>query len=771
MRLLSALVLCVAIPSTAAGVEATTPDYKDPRLSIERRVADLLSRMTLEEKIAQLRPMARRLPLSKEPGVFSPELAAAPLAKGTGYVGRVAMRLEPRAGAALVAGLQRYLSEETRLGIPALVSDEAVHGYMATGATTFPQAIALACTWDPALLERVFAVAALEARARGTNWVLSPVLDVARDPRWGRTEETYGEDAFLAARLGVAAIRGLQGTGATIDSRHVLATAKHFAVHGQPESGSNAGPTNISERVIRRAFLPPFEAAVREAGVGAVMASYNEIDGIPVHVNRWLLHDILRGEWGFGGFVCSDGGGIGDLVRRHRVAVDDSDAARQAMRAGVDLELDATFGALAAHVEAGRIPMARIDEAVARVLHAKLALGLFDDPAIDPERAASLTNAPEHRALAREAAEKAIVLLKNEGGLLPLDPSRLESLAVIGPNAADLHVGGYSFDPAPGVSVLEGIRRKVGGALTVRYAEGARITEGPQGWRGWWDNAIVAPDPAEDARRIEEAVAAARASDVALVVAGENESICREGWSQAHQGDRDSLDLPGRQSEMIDAILETGTPTIVLLINGRALSIPDVAARVPAILEGFYLGQETGTAVANVLFGDVNPSGKLPITFPRSAGQLPFFYDHKPSARRGYVWSSAAPVFPFGHGLSYTSFAYSAPRLDPARIAPDGRTRVSVDVTNAGLRAGDEVVQLYIRDQVSSVTRPVKELRGFSRVSLAPGETRTTVFTLGPEALALIDREGNTRVEPGAFDVMVGGSSAGLRSVVLQVTE
>jgi beta-glucosidase len=745
--------------------------YRNPDLAIEQRIDDLVGRMTLEERIAQLRPMVRRLSIAETPGVFSAELAGPALKNGTGYVGRVAMRLDPKQGAEMVNAIQRHLIEETRLGIPALVTDEFLHGYMAKGATSFPQAIALASTWDVDLVRRVFEVAAREGRARGSNWALSPVLDVARDPRWGRTEETYGEDVFLASRMGVAAISGLQGGAGVIDEDHVLATAKHFAVHGQPESGTNAGPTNFSERTIRQAFLPAFEAAAREVGVGAVMASYNEIDGIPVHVNRWLLHDVLREEWGWDGMLCSDGGGIRDLVFRHHVATDSDDAARQALLAGIDIELDGTFGALAAHVEAGRVPMTRIDEAVGRVLAAKLRLGLFEDPYVDVDQAEALTNAPAHRALALEAAHEAIVLLKNEGGLLPLDVGSLESIAVIGPNAAEVHVGGYSFDPAPGVSVLDGIRSKVGDAVEVRYAEGSRIHEGFQGWRAWWEDAVVPPPAADEEQRLAEAVAAARSADVALLVVGENEAVCREGWSERHLGDRDSLDLPGRQADLVEAVAATGTPTIVLLINGRALAIPEIAETVPAILEGFYLGQQTGTAVADVLFGDVNPSGKLPITFPRSVGQLPFFYNHKPSARRGYLFASAEPVFAFGHGLSYTSFGYANLRLEPASIAPGGSTRVLVEVTNTGDRAGDEVVQLYIRDKVSSVTRPVKELKGFERVALDPGQTRTVGFDLGPAALQMIDRDMETVVEPGEFEVMVGGSSADVESVVLEVTQ
>jgi beta-glucosidase len=766
MRNRRVLVL-VAVAGLAASAgrarEAKAPASVDPR------VAELLGRMTLEEKVAQLRPTARRVSLSSAPGVFSPGAAQEVLKDGTGYLGRVTMPLPPREAATLANAIQRYLREKTRLGIPALLVEEALHGFMAKDATSFPQAIALAATWDEDLVERVFTAAAREARARGAHWMLAPVLDVARDPRWGRTEETLGEDPFLAARLGVAAIHGLQGRERAFGPDRVLATAKHFAVHGQPEGGTNAAPGNYSERIVREQFLPSFEAAVREARVGAVMASYNEIDGIPAHVNDWLLGDVLRREWGFDGILCSDGGGVNDLVNRHHVAADAADAARQVFLAGVDMELDNTIGALVEHVRQGRVPAARLDQAVARVLEAKLELGLFDDPFVDPERAARVTNSPEHRALALEAALKAIVLLKNDGPLLPLDRARLRSIAVIGPNAADLHVGGYSYDPAPGVSVLEGIRRKVGPAVQVLHAEGSRITEGAQGWKAWWDDLVRPSDPAADTLRIAAAVEVAKKADVALLVVGENEAVCREGWSRDHLGDRDSLDLPGRQAELVKAVAATGTPTVVLLINGRPLAIPDVAEIVPAVLEGFYLGQETGTAVADVLFGDANPGGRLPITVPRNVGQLPAYYYQKPAAKVGYVLSNVEPLFAFGHGLSYTTFRYENLRVTPPTIAPDGEATVTVDVVNAGSRPGDEVVQLYVHDRIASVTRPVKLLRGFTRLTLAPRERRTARFTLGSDDLSFLDREKRRVVEPGVFDVTVGGSSAGGLTAALEV--
>jgi beta-glucosidase len=515
--------------------------------------------------------------------------------------------------------------------------------------------------------------------------------------------------------------------------------------------------------------LKPFEAAVTEAHVQSVMASYNEVNGIPVHINHWLLRDILREEWGFDGFITSDGGGIRHLVNDHHVAVDNADAARQVLQAGIDFELDTCFATLLQQVRDGIVPEALIDTAVARVLRAKFLLGLFEQPYADAAHAKRVTNCDAHQQLARRAAHQAIVLLKNDGALLPLDRTALKAIAVIGPNAAVAHLGGYSAEPAYSVSVLDGIRQKVGDAINVVYAEGCRLTEGVQGWQGWWNDEVVPSDPVEDEARIAEAVAAARSADVALVVVGENETLCREAWAEHHLGDRDSLDLPGRQDDLVKAIVATGTPTIVLLINGRPLSINWIAEHVPAILEGWYLGQETGTAVADVLFGEVNPGGKLPITFPRSAGQIPAYYYRKPSAQRSYLFSRHGPLFPFGHGLSYTTFEYRDLRVTPAQIKPDGTTVVSVRVVNTGRRAGDEVVQLYVRDRISSVTRPVKLLQGFRRITLAPDATQTIEFEITPDQLSLLDQHMERCVEPGLFDLMIGGSSEQVQTIQLEV--
>ena len=607
----------------------------------------------------------------------------------------------------------------------------------------------------------------------GVNQAFTPVLDLARDPRWGRTEETYGEDPFLVSRLGVAAINGLQGTSWMIDRHHVLATMKHFAAHGQPESGTNTAPANFSERELRETFLAPFQAAVREAHVGSVMASYNEIDGIPAHVNSWLLDRVLRQEWGFRGYVTSDGGGLQMLVETHHVAADFAEAARKALAAGVDYDLSngSVYATLLDQVRDGRIPEAELDQAVLRVLDAKFRLGLFENPYVDPDYAQKITNSAEHKQLALRVAERSIVLLKNEKNLLPLDLKKLKTIAVIGPNAADVHLGGYSRDPGPGnqISILDGIRKRVPPAVKVLYAEGCKITLGKQGWAAWYENKVEQPDPKSEAASIRAATETARKSDVAIVVVGENESTNREAWSEQHLGDRDSLDLLGSQEALVRAVVETGTPTVVLLINGRPLSINYIKEHVPAILEGWYLGEQGGTAAANVLFGDVNPGGKLPISFPRSVGQLPDYYDHKPSRNRTYLFDGREPIFAFGYGLSYTQFHFDNVQVEPKTILPGGTAKVSVDITNAGSRAGDEVAQLYIHQRVASRTRPVKQLRGFQRVSLQPGQKITVDFTVTPDDLSLIDVNMNRVVEPGIFDLMVGPSSVETTSVPLEV--
>jgi beta-glucosidase len=752
------------------------PPYRDSNVPVEQRLTDLLSRMTLEEKIAQLGGTWQNrsnitdlnLLFVDEKGAFVPDRAAVLLKNGLGEMSRPSEHRDPKEMAEFTNTVQRWLKEHTRLGIPVLFHEECLHGHAAPKGTAFPQAIALASSWNPDLIHDVFRATAAEVRTRGAQQCLTPVLDLARDPRWGRTEETYGEDPYLTSRLGVAAIQGFQGSGLFIDKSHVIATAKHFAVHGQPEGGTNVAPANYSERVIREYFLKPFESAVKEAHVRSVMASYNEVDGIPSHGNPHLLKEILRQEWGFDGLLVSDYFGIDDLQKLHHVAASQDDAAKMALEAGVDVELPAasSFATLISQVRSGRIAISSIDLAVTHILREKFLTGLFDDPYVDPPKAARITNSPEHQQLALRAARESITLLKNQGHLLPLSKAKYKRIAVIGPNAAEVHLGGYSGEPGRGVSVLAGIKEKVGRTSEILYSLGCKITESAPDWNE--DNVVLA-DPVLNAVRVQEASKIARQADISILVLGGNEQTSREAWAVSHPGDRDSLDLLGNQDDLVKTILALGKPVVVLLLHGRPNSINYIAENVPAVLEGWYLGQETGTAVADVLFGDFNPGGKLPITVPRSVGQLPDYYYQKPSAKREYLGTTTKPLFPFGWGLSYSSFKYDNLKVTPATIGSREKTRVSVGVTNTSSQRGDEVVQLYLRQEVSSVTRPVKELRGFQRVSIDPGETRIIEFTLGPDELSYYDREMRRVVEPGPFTIMVGGNSEELLSKALNV--
>jgi beta-glucosidase len=754
------------------------PPYRDAKRPVDQRVADLLARMTIEEKVAQLQGIwVRKAEIQDADGRFNPAKAKAILGNGIGQISRPSeiagtatgpRSRSPRQHAEYVNAIQKWVMENTRLAIPVMFHEEALHGLAAPAGTNFPVPIALGSTWDPALIERIMSAAAREARARGCQQVLSPVVDLGRDARWGRIEETYGEDPYHVSRLGVAAVRGYQGSTLPLASDKVFATLKHFAGHGSHEGGINTAPGLVPERLLRAELLVPFEVAIREARAYSVMPSYNEIDGVPSHVNRWLLEDVLRGEWGFQGLIVSDYFAIAQLIDRHHVAESKAAAARDALEAGIDLELpdpDA-FPELVAMTSAGRLPVATIDKAVARVLTAKFLAGLFENPYVNADEAERVANAPEHRTLALEAARKSIVLLKNDGNVLPLDRTKISTLAVIGPNAKGIHLGGYSSNPGRGVDVLEGITARAGGKVKVVHAEGVRITEEEPNWSR---DRVVMGDPVKNRQRIKEAVAVARKADAVVLVIGTNESTSREAWADNHLGDAADLSLMSQQDELVDAIVETGKPVVVVLLNGRPLAIPRVAERVPAILEAWYVGQEGGTAVGEVVFGDVNPGGKLPVSVPRHVGQVPVYYNRRPTSFRSYIDITREPLWSFGHGLSYTTFTVTNLRSTPTTIGPGNRAAVTADVTNTGSRAGDEVVQLYIHDVVSSVTRPTKELRGFERVTLAPGEKKTVTFTLGPDALSLVDHKMKRVVEPGRFQVMVGTGPANLATINLDV--
>jgi beta-glucosidase len=776
----AALLVASGMQMSADAAESQgKPLYKNASAPVEQRVDDLLARMTLDEKIAQITTVwQKKSELFDAAGNFDPAKARRLRPAGIGHFARPSdltgggnpnteVFRDPKQTVALVNAIQRYQVNETRLGIPALFHEEGLHGYAARGATHFPQSIALASSWDPELLTRVFTIVAREIRARGVQLVLAPVVDVARDPRWGRIEETYGEDPYLVGELGVAAVHGFQGDSLPLGKGHVFATLKHMTGHGQPEGGTNVGPASISERVLREIFFPPFQAAVQRGGALNVMASYNEIDGVPSHANAWLLTHVLRQEMGFKGAVVSDYWGIDDLERLHHVEPDLTGAAVRALKAGVDFDLPDgnAFAKLPEALAAGRVTQAEIDTAVRRMLRMKFLSGVFENPYADARYADTITDNAEARAMATEAARRSVVLLKNDG-TLPLHAESLKTLAVIGPNAAVAQLGGYSNVPRHALSVLDGIRTKLGNRVRVVTAEGVRLTD-----KGDWNaDEVVLADPQANRRRIQEAVQVAQGADAIVLAIGGSAATSREGWADNHLGDATSLDLVGEQNELARALFALGKPVVVVLINGRPQAVVEIAARASALIEGWYLGQEGGTALADILFGDANPGGKLPVTIPRSVGQLPLVYNEKPSAHRGYLFDSREPLFPFGFGLSYTTFEIGTPQLSAAQIAANGSVTVNVSVRNSGKVAGDEVVQLYLRDVVSSVTRPMKELRGFKRVTLAPGATTNVSFTLDANAFALWDKDMKHVVEPGEFRIMVGPNSTELKSASLEIT-
>src|SRR5580692_3839821 len=623
---LSGIAAGMAFISLAGAAVPPAPVYKDPNSPVEARVEDLLGRMTLQEKVAQMMSIwDAKTEIFDAKLEFDPAKMALKYPDGIGQFARPSDATGPssprvlpgrdvRGTIRLVNALQNYALSRTRLGIPILFHEEGLHGYAARGATSFPQAIALASSWDPSLLRAVDAVTAREIRARGVSLALTPVVDVARDPRWGRIEETFGEDPYLVGEMGVAAVEGLQGEGKirSLSPGKVFATLKHLTGHGQPESGTNVGPAPYSERTLREFFFPPFEKIIRRTGISAVMPSYNEIDGVPSSANVWLLQKVLRGEWGFKGAVVSDYYAIEDLQRLHHIAATPEEAALLALKAGVDIDLPSpgAYATLTQQVRDGRVPVTSIDAAVRRLLTLKLRAGLFEHPFADAEQAQAVTDTPDARALALKSAQRAIVLLKNDGILtLQLPPGKTPVIAVIGPNAAVARLGGYAGQPPLTVSILDGIRAKVGARAKVVFAQGVKITANDD----WWADEVQLADPQENHRLIDAAVAAARGADQIVLAIGDTEQTSREGWAPTHLGDRDSLDLVGEQQALFDALRALGKPLVVVLINGRPASTVTIAEQANALLEGWYLGEQGGNAMADVLFGAVNPGGKLQI--------------------------------------------------------------------------------------------------------------------------------------------------------------
>lgn len=762
--------------------------YRDSGLPVAERVRDLLGRMTVEEKVAQVGSVWG--PDLLEGERFSAGKADAILGHGIGHVSRLgtASTLRPAEMASTANDIQRYILEKTRLGIPALMHEESCAGLTAREATQFPQAIGLASTWEPDLVKSMADVIRKEMMAVGARQTLAPVLDVARDPRWGRCEEAFGEDPYLVGRMGVAYVRGIQGDSL---GQGVAATGKHFLGYGAPEGGMNWAPCQLPRREILERILPPFEAAVREARIASIMNGYHEIDGIPCGASRELLDDLLRGELGFDGVVVSDYLTVLFLMIYHCVAKDRAEAATLSLEAGLDVELPRLdfFRDLPSCIEAGRIDKALLDRAVGRVLRLKLELGLFESPFVDDGLAPEVFGRSESRDLARRIGGKSCVLLKNDG-LLPLS-REIPRLAVIGPNsnsvrhlqgayhypthsepqfgpiydgdppanAPEAFSGGFmagAFEPnldfrsclPPTVTVLDGIREAVGPGTEIVHVQGCDIQE-------------------PDTTGLDEAVKAACNADVAVVVVGCRSGILK-GYSSGEANDSAGLRLPGVQSELVRRVAATGTPTAVVLISGRILALSDIVDVPAAILQAWIPGQEGGRAVADVLFGDVNPAGRLPVTMPRAPGQLPLYYNHKPSGafsqfHGDYSDLAASPLFCFGHGLSYTRFEYSELEVSSPEVTAKDLLEVSCRVKNVGERVGDEVVQLYVRQPFASVTRPVQELKGFARVEVMPGQTRRVRFALDIGHFAFYDTEMQFVVEPGTVEVMVGASCQDIR--------
>ena len=753
LPIVSCLLLFSFIPKTNTPIPGPADPYKNPRLPVEQRVTDLLSRMTLEEKIKQL-DMYWGKEVADMGGHEASAYSAEKIKTSLGVAGVGSVHdfypIDPR----IANQIQQYAIEKTRLGIPVLFIEEGLHGYSGLGSTSFPIPLQLAGAFDTALVYQVGRAIAAETRAHGVDMILGPVLCLPHDPRWGRVEETYGEDPCLSGANGVAMVKGMQG-GDVSRPDAVVAEPKHFSVHGIPEAGSNTAPVEIGEREARATFLSVFEKAVKEGGALSIMAAYSEIDGIPCVDNKWLLTDVLRKEWGFKGFVLSDLGAIKMSLENHHVAANIEDALTQTLKAGLNMQFydfshPDFMAALKKAIADGSLPMATLNNAVRDVLRVKFLLGLFDHPYTDPAQKEKVFHTAAHQDLSLRAARESICLLKNEGGLLPLQ--HLHSLAVIGPLAASTYTGGYSNPDSKAISILDGLRARVGDAVTVRYEQG--YIPDPKG--ADLHREMPTPDTAAIGL-MERAVGAAKETDATVVVLGEENNIVGEGK------DRAGLDLSGQQMLLVKALKNTGKPVIVVLSNGRPITINWVAANMPAILETWFSGEKSGLAIADVLLGNTNPSGKLPMTFPRSVGQIPFYYNHKPTSRHAYVDESNTPLFCFGHGLSYTHFEYSGLQVSPSKIPVNGKAHVSVRIKNTGPVEGTEVVQLYIRDEVSSVTTPERALKGFGRITLKPGEEGKVDFIVGPDELSLWDRTMHRVVEPGMFKVMAGSSSADLR--------
>ena len=786
---IAALLLTISL---ASPVKEKKPAYKDASLSPEQRVEDLLPRMTLEEKVAQLKCIWNtRMSLYDQDGNVDKAKWDAKFKNGLGEWARMSedkssmrnmMRsYTPREAAEMYNSVQKYFLEETRLGIPVLVHEEGLHGAQSNWATNFPVPLGLASSWDEGLFTDIYTIVAREIRAKGGQEVLAPVVDITRDPRWGRTEETMGEDPYLNGRLGIAQVKAYQGNvvDGKIDSQHVGATLKHFGIHGASEGGSNTGPSFVDEITTLDAFLRPFEMCLEQAHPFNVMIGYNDVWGQPVHGNPRMIQGILRGKYGFKGLTVSDYGGVENLHGADFLAEDLKEAAYQGFMAGVDIEMPegATYDYLVELVKENRIPESRIDEAVRRILLEKFRLGLFDNPYINPDESEKIVGNDQARQVAYRAAAESLILLENKGNVLPFDKNAIKTIAVIGPNAKEVHLGGYSSTPKQKVSVYDAIVEKYGKTFNILYAEGCMITYRPASlekdsetrigdviipsyiYDTILDKSMPAPEDV-NAPLIEEAVEIAKKADAIILCLGSNEHVAREGTGSNLPGDTPTLELLGGQNELARRIGELGKPTCAVVITGTTNNVAPLASAVPSVIQCWYAGQEGGYAIVDAIFGDVNPSGKLTISIPRGAGYVPAYYNYKRTSRRGYTLGhQISALYPFGYGPSYTTYSYSPLRISSDSMTEDGTVEVSVDVTNTGSREGAEIVQMYITDDYCSVSRAIKELKGFERVSLKPGETKSVTFTIDRSLLEFYDINLDKIVEKGSFTVMVGPSS------------
>ncbi|MDH7598030.1 MAG: glycoside hydrolase family 3 N-terminal domain-containing protein [Sedimentisphaerales bacterium] len=736
--------------------------YEDPKLDIEKRVQDLLARMTIEEKTCQMATLYGYRRVLQDP-LPTPEWDKQVWKDGIANIDEhlngvgghgLEFNTSPARHVEAINTVQRWFIEQTRLGIPVDFTNEGIRGLCCVGATCMPAQVGQASTWDPNLIARIGHVVGREARALGYTNIYAPILDLPRDPRWGRVIEAYSEDPFLTSALGVAMIEALQAEG-------VASTPKHYCIYSVPKGGRDgAARTDPHEslREVETIFMAPWRAAFMQAKAMGTMSSYNDYDGIPITGSYDFLTQRLRGQYGFKGYVVSDSDAVRFIFSKHRVAATYKDAVRQAVEAGLNVRTTFTppevfINPLRELIKEGSLPMDLIDRRVADVLRVKFWLGLFDNPYRDPAAADRIVHCSQHRQVALEAARKLLVLLKNEGHLLPLRKD-IKSILVAGPNAQNDDICQDRYGPynAKIITVLEGIKAIVPDANVV-YFKGCDVKD-----RNWPTSEILPEPPDQQTRQqIQQAAQAAKACQVAIVVLGEDRSVVGEGKS------RTSLDLPGHQLDLVKAIYATGTPTVVVLLNGRALSINWIDKYIPAILEAWAPGEYCGQAIAEALFGDINPGGKLPVTFPKAVGQIPFNFPYKPASQADETTTVNGPLYCFGHGLSYTTFEYSNLNISPTRQGPDGTIAISLDLTNTGSREGDEVVQLYIRDDVSSVITYDMMLKGFERVTLRPGQTRRVRFNIHARDLAILDKDYQWVVEPGTFTVMVGSSSEDIR--------